>query len=106
MKISNLKSLNTFNAVNVINKELNLSIEQKRILEEVFDSGDYQLFESVEVHSPNPLVRLTVPFYFTVCFLLFLFFMPIQWLLTGNFYLNSKTKLYKTLKNWENKLNI
>lgn len=95
-----------------IEEELSSKGDKRLLLQEVWaiqrvlDRNNIELVQDQDPGSnASFLMRTTVVWLLLLTVFLSFIVLPIKWILTGKYYISSKTKLYKFLKSWERKLN-
>ena len=82
-----------------------LRIQEVWAIQRVLDRKGIELIKDTETTSQASfLMRTTIIWFFLFALFLTFIVLPIKWILTGKYYISSKTKLYKFLKSWERKL--
>jgi len=90
--------------VSHMNTDLHLGLsESDREEIETYLNDKYMVFKRENRIKPNPLWRLTAPF-FLVLLIGMILYMPILWIFTGDYQYSVRNKFYIFFKNWYERL--
>lgn len=86
-------------------RELKLDWSYKKKIEDFIIENGYRIYKEKIISKPNPIFRLTIPFYI-ILFVLMVIWMPLKWLVTGNWYYDTNGTIYLLFKKWQEKLGL
>ena len=103
MNITKTHKVQDYSISSFLQSKLKMDYSESRIIAEALDNEFYIVKYHRSVKG-NFLWRISGILHFVLFLFLFCIVCPIKWLLTGLFYFDPKSKMYKFFQKWQDKL--